>query len=591
MVKQPEKLTRSQLARQFQLQRLSQYVPILDWGSHYRREYLAGDLMAGIIVASLLIPQGMAYALLAGLPPQAGLYASILPQVIYAILGTSRVLSVAPVAVVSIMVAAAIGALAPEATPEYLGLALLLALLVGVVNILMGLFRLGFLLNFLSQAVISGFISAAAILIAFSQAKHLLGLAIPQTESFPHLLADLARSIPATNWITLALGVVSILVLVYFNQHLDKFLQRRGFTEKTIIPITKSAPLIVVIGSSLLVWLLRLDQVAGVKVVGDIPRGLPAIAIPRFDGNTMQILLPAALAISFVGFMEAFAIGKFLASKRRQRVDANQEFIALGAANIGAAFTGGYPVTGGLSRSVVNFSANANTALASIITALIIALTVMFLTPLFYFLPQTSLAAIILIAVAHLLDFGTLKRLWDYNRADAIAWLTSFLAVLTTSVEQGILIGAIVSVLLHLWRTSRPHIAIVGRVGETEQFRNVLRHEVKTCPHVLALRVDASLYFVNTTYLENYVLKAISDRPMVKHIVLVCSAVNLIDGSALETLRNLIGDLKAQGIEFYLSEVKGPVMDQLAKVGFVDELGRDHIFPTTNQAMKALHCV
>ncbi|EHC19287.1 SulP family inorganic anion transporter [Fischerella thermalis] len=577
--------------QQTRLHRLSHYLPILDWGLHYRREYLAGDLSAGIIVASLLIPQGMAYALLASLPPQVGLYASILPQIIYAFLGTSRFISVAPVAVDSLMVAAAVGSLAAENTPEYLGLALLLALMVGLIEILMGVLRLGFLVNFLSQAVISGFISAAAIIIGFSQVKHLLGLKIPQTESFIRLLTYIAQEIAAINWVTFTLGFVSILVLVYFHQKLGKQLQKQGFTEQTITPVTKSAPLLLVIGTSLLVWLLRLDQFAGVKIVGEIPKGLPSVTIPSIDFNHMQALLPAAFAISFVGFMEAFAVGKFLASKRRQKVDANQELIALGAANLSAALSGGYPVTGGLSRSVVNFSANANTPLASMITALMIALTVMLLTPLFYFLPQTCLAAIILVAVSNLLDFGTLKRLWAYNRADAIAWLTSFVAVLATSVEKGILVGAAMSILLHLWRTSRPHIAIVGRVGETEHFRNVLRHNVKTCPHVLAVRVDASLYFVNTKYLEDYLLKAVTDHPEVKHLVLVCSAVNFIDGSALETFKDLIVDFKNRGIEFYMSEVKGPVMDQLAKVGFVDELGRDHIFLTTDQAMQALKCV
>jgi sulfate permease, SulP family len=572
------------------LHRWNRFFPILDWGLHYRQEYLAGDLTAGIIVASLLIPQGMAYALLAGLPPQVGLYASILPQIIYAFLGTSRLISVAPVAVDSLMVAAAVSALAAENTSEYLGLALLLALMVGLIEILMGIFRLGFLVNFLSQAVISGFISAAAIVIGFSQIKHLFGLKIPQTESFIRLLIYLVQGIGATNWVTLALGVFSILVLVYFNQGLGKQLQQRGFSESTITPLTKSAPLILVIGTSLIVWFLHLDRIAGVKVVGDIPKGLPSLTIPSIDTYTIQSLLPAAFAISFVGFMEAFAVGKFLASKRRQRIDANQELIALGAANVGAALTGGYPVTGGLSRSVVNFSANANTPLASIITALLIALTVMFLTPLFYFLPQACLAAIILTAVANLLDFATLKRLWIYNRADAIAWITSFVAVLVTSVEKGIMFGAAVSILLHLWRTSKPHIAVVGRVGDTEHFRNVLRHHVKTCPHVLAVRIDASLYFVNTKYLEDYLIKAVSDRPAVKHLLLVCSAVNSIDGSALETLKSLIADLKTRGIEFYMCEVKGPVMDGLLKVGFVEELGQDHIFLTTDQAMRFLEC-
>jgi sulfate permease, SulP family len=572
------------------LDQWSSFLPILDWGLHYRRDYLVGDITAGIVVGTVLIPQAMAYALLAGLPPQIGLYASILPLVVYAFLGSSRLISVAPVALDSLMVAAAIAPLAAENTPEYLGLALLLALMIGVIDILMGVFRLGFLVNFLSQAVISGFISAAAIVIGFSQVKHLLGLKIPQTESFIQLLTYLGKGISAINWLTLSLGLVSILLLVYFPKWLGKQLKKRGFQELIIMPLTKSAPLLIVIGSSLLVWFFHLDRVAGVKVVGDIPKGLPSLSFPALDGNTITTLLPAALAISFVGFMEAYSVGKFLASKRRQKVDANQEFIALGAANISAALTGGYPVTGGVSRSGVNFSANANTPLASIITALIVALTVMFLTPLFYFLPQACLAAIIVMAVSSLLDFATLKRLWIYNRADAIAWISAFLAVLITSVEKGILFGAAVSILLHLWRTSKPHIAVVGRVGNSEHFRNVLRHEVKTCPHVLAVRVDASLYFVNTKYLEDYLLKAVSDRPEVKYLLLVCSAVNSIDGSALETLKSLILDLNNRGIEFYMSEVKGPVMDGLLKIGFVEELGKDHIFLTTDQAMRFLEC-
>ncbi|HIK12822.1 MAG TPA: solute carrier family 26 protein [Oscillatoriaceae cyanobacterium M33_DOE_052] len=572
------------------LDKLSQYFPIVTWGMEYQRAYFLGDMTAGIIVASLLIPQGMAYAMLAGLPPQVGLYASIVPQIIYAFLGTSRMLSVAPVAVDSLMVAATVSVLAKENTPEYLGLALTLALLVGVMEILMGFFRLGFLVNFLSQAVISGFISAAAIIIGCSQVKHLFGLQIPQTESFLQLLGYLGEKIGTTNWITLGLGVASLAVLLYFKHGLGKQLKNWGLQEETIAPITKSGPLVVVAGSTLLVWLLHLDKIAAVKIVGDIPKGLPPLSFPLIDQNTLQSLLPAALAISFVGFMEAFAVGKFLASKKRQKVEANQELIALGAANFSAAFTGGYPITGGLSRSVVNFSAGANTGLASIITAIIIAVTVMFFTPLFYFLPQTSLAAIILVAVANLLDFATLKRLWGYDKTDAIAWVAAFIAVLLTSVEKGIMMGAAISLLLHLWRTSKPHIAIVGRVGETEHFRNVRRHEVKTCPHVLAVRVDESLYFVNAKYLQDYILKYLANHPDVKHLVLVCSAVNMIDGSALETLQSLITDLNPMGVEFYLSEVKGPVLDKLEKVGFVAALGRERIFLSTDMAMSQLEC-
>ncbi|HEY9809700.1 MAG TPA: solute carrier family 26 protein [Halomicronema sp.] len=567
---------------------LSEFIPILNWGLNYRREDLAGDFTAGIIVASLLIPQGMAYAMLAGLPPEVGLYASIFPQVIYAFLGTARMLSVAPVAVDSLMVAGAISAIAEQNTPEYLSYALTLAFLVGIIEVLMGVARLGFLVNFLSQAVISGFISAAAVLIGFSQVKHLFGLKIPQTESFLSLVNYLVQQLGNTNLITLILGVMSLVTLFYFNNNLGKQLKSWNVKEAVIVPLTKSGPLIVVIGGSLLVWLLQLDRVAGVKVVGDIPKGLSPLTMPVFDIDILQSLISPALAISFVGFMEAFAVAKFLASKKRQQVDANQEFIALGAANLTAAFSGGYPVTGGLSRSVVNFSAGANTGLAAIFTAVILALAVMFLTPLFYFLPQTSLAAIILVAVGNLLDFKTLKNLWNYDKADAIAWLGAFVAVLFTSVEKGIILGAVISLVLHLWRTSKPHIAIVGRVGETEHFRNVLRHSVKTSPHVLAVRVDESLYFVNTKYLEGFLIKAVRNQPEVKHLVLVCSAVNLIDGSALETLKNLIEELRVMGVDFYMSEVKGPVMDRLERVGFVDKLGRERIFLTTDEGMRKL---
>jgi SulP family sulfate permease len=576
----------------FRFNKLSQYVPILEWLPKYRPADLPGDLAAGIIVASLLIPQGMAYAVLAGLPPQVGLYASIFPQIAYAIFGTARMLSVAPVAVDSLMVATILTPLVTAGNnSQYLFYALTLALLVGLIELFMGIFRLGFLVNFLSQAVISGFISAAAIIIGFSQVKHLFGLKIPQTESLLELIGYLLPQLSQTNWVTLVLGLVSLFMLFYFPQIVSQILKKLNFSQQIITPLSKTAPLFVVIFSSLIVWLGQLDKTAGVKIVGKIPSGLSPLTIPSFDWHTWQILMTGAIAISFVGFMEAFAVGKFLAQKKRQKIDPNQELIALGFANISAGFTGGYPITGGLSRSVVNYSAGANTALASVTTAIMIAVTLMFLTPLFYYLPSTSLAAIILIAVRNLLDFATLKRLWNYNRTDAIAWLVAFIVVLLTSVEKGIIAGAIISLVLHLWRTSRPHIAIVGRVGNTEHFRNVLRYPVKTCPHVMAVRVDESLYFVNTKYLESYLLKLVNENPEVKNLVLVCSAVNVIDGSALETLQSCIEELKMMGVEFYMSEVKGPVMDKLESIGFVDKLGRDRIFLTTDLAMRQFECV
>ncbi|NEO27136.1 MAG: STAS domain-containing protein, partial [Kamptonema sp. SIO4C4] len=319
--------------------------------------------------------------------------------------------------------------------------------------------------------------------------------------------------------------------------------------------------------------------------------GLPPLTLPSLNLGEIQQLFPAILTLTFVSFVEAFAVAKSLASQRRQKVDANQELIALGTANLGSALSGGYSVTGGFSRSVVNFSAGANTQLAAIITAVLIFITVWFLTPLFYFLPQASLAAIILVAVVNLIKIEPLQRLWRYNKADGVALLVTFFAVLMTGVATGIVIGVAFSIILYLWRTSHPHIAIVGRVGESEHFRNIERHEVSTCPHVLAIRVDESLYFANTKVLEGYLTNAVLKYPQVKHLVLICSGINFIDGSALETLEQLIQELEQIGVRFYLAEVKGPVMDHLEKVNFPERLGRERIFLSTDQAMRTLECV
>lgn len=570
---------------------LSHYIPFLDWLLHYQRRDLIGDLLAGVIVAIMLVPQGMAYALLAGLPPQVGLYASILPLILYALFGTSRTLAVGPVAMVSLLVAAGVDQFAQPGSSDYLVLALTLALLVGIIQVMMGVVRLGFLVNFLSHAVISGFTSAAALIIGFSQLKHLLGIKIPQTESFVELLRAIALHLREVNPVTFVLGAIGIGVLVFFNQVLGRILRRRGMAEGIIVPLTRSGPLLIVIVSTLLVSILGLHQWAGVKIVGEIPAGLPPLTLPAFSGTRWQQLFPTALTISFVGFMESIAVAQSLASKRRQKIDANQELIGLGAANLGAAFTGGYPVTGGFSRSVVNFAAGANTGLASIITALLIALTVLFLTPLFYFLPQAILAAIILVAVSGLVDLKTPQAIWRYNKADAASLLITFAAVLLAGIETGIVIGVLVSLVLYLWRTSRPHIAVVGRLGESEHFRNVLRYPVKTYPHVLAIRVDESLYFANTKYLETFLRKAIADHPDLQHLVLICSAINFIDANALETLETLIEEFRDLGIITYLTEVKGPVMDRLKAVGFVEKIGSDRIFLSTHQAMVSLGCL
>ncbi len=538
----------------------------------------------------MLVPQGMAYALLAGLPPQVGLYASILPLLIYGLLGTSRVLAVGPVAIVSIMVAGAVGAVAEPGTAVYLQTALTLALLVGLIQAIMGFFRLGFVVNFLSHPVLAGFTSAAAIVIGFSQVKHLLGLSMPSLD-FIHTVSYTGTHLTETNSITLVIGLSGILILFYFKYALGNQLKRLGVSSNIRIPLTKSGPLVIVVLGTLAVFAFHLNDTAGVKVVGQVPAGLPPLTLPSFNPTLWQSLLPTALAISFVGFMESISVAKSLASKKRQKVESDQELVALGIANLGAAFTGGYPVTGGFSRSVVNYEAGANTGLASIITAVLMALAVIFLTPLFYYLPQALLAAIILVAVVGLIDIKTFRHVWAYNKADGVSMIITFFAVLIMGIETGILVGVAATILLFVWRSSRPHVAVVGRMGDSQVYRNVLRHDVETCPHVVAIRVDESLFFANTKYLEDTILEKIADNPAVDHLVLIATAVNFIDASALETLETLQTELRDAGVDLHLAGIKGPVMDRLKQIGFVDHFGQEYIHFRTHDAMTAIGCL
>ena len=323
-------------------------------------------------------------------------------------------------------------------------------------------------------------------------------------------------------------------------------------------------------------------------IVGEVPQGLPPFALPPFDLATFQDLLPIAITIAVVGYMESISVAKALASKKRQKVDANQELIAIGSANIGASLTGGYPVAGGFGRSMVNFTAGANTGLASIITAGLMLVTVVLLTPLFYFLPNAILAAIIVVAVSSLVDVDAFFHAWRYSKADGLSLLITFMAVLELGIETGILVGVAVSLAVYLWHTSRPHIAIVGRISETEEYRNIMRHETQTHPNILALRVDESLYFPNAQYLEDVVLAQIADNPRIDHFVLVCKAVNFIDTTALEVLEELNHRLADNNVTFYMAEVKGPVMDRLQRIGFVDEIGADRFFLTTHEACETL---
>jgi len=566
---------------------LQRYLPILQWLKVYNRETLTSDLVAAMIVTIMLIPQSLAYALLAGLPPEVGLYASILPLVAYAIFGTSRTLAVGPVAVVSLMTAAAVGNLALAGTAEYLLAAVALAFLSGVILILMGLFRLGILANFLSHPVISGFITASGLIIAASQLKHILGVSAGGHNLLDILMA-LADQAGNINVPTLIIGVTATAFLFWVRKRLKPFLMRLGFGPRLADIIAKAGPVLAVVATTLAVWGMDL-QAQGVKVVGEVPSGLPGLGLPSFDLALWQQLFVSALLISIVGFVESVSVAQTLAAKRRQRIDPDQELIGLGASNIASAASGGFPVTGGFSRSVVNFDAGAETPAAGAFTAVGIALATLVLTPLIFFLPNATLAATIIVAVLSLVDLGALKRTWSYSRSDFAAMLATILLTLVHGVELGIIAGVGLSILLYLYRTSKPHSAIVGRVPGTEHFRNIDRHQVETDRHILTLRVDESLYFANARYLEDLIYDQVARNPELRHLVLMCPAVNLIDASALESLEAINQRLLDSGVKFHLSEVKGPVMDKLKDTHFLHDLSGE-IFLSQYEAWEKLRC-
>ncbi|MGO3229450.1 MAG: SulP family inorganic anion transporter [Oceanisphaera sp.] len=564
---------------------LKRYLPMINWLSAYNKHALASDMVAAIIVTIMLIPQSLAYAMLAGLPPEVGLYASILPLLAYTLFGTSHTLSVGPVAVISLMTAAAVGNLALEGSGEYLVAAIALAFISGIILVLMGLLKLGVLANFLSHPVISGFITASGLLIAASQLQHLLGISA-SGHNLLEILQAVATNIQHTNLLTLAIGGGAVLFLFWSRKGLAPLLARCGLSPHVAALVSKTGPVLAVITTILVVWTADLAQ-QGVQIVGSIPAGLPAFTLPHFDSELWQQLLVSALFISLVGFVESVSVAQTLAAKRRQRIAPNQELIGLGAANIGSALAGGFPVTGGFSRSVVNFDAGAQTPAAGAFTALGIALAALFLTPLLFFLPQATLAATIIVAVLSLIDIGAIKRTWQYSRSDFSAMLVTILLTLTQGVEMGIVAGVSLSLLLFLHRTSTPHSAVVGLVPGTEHFRNIERHQVITHPHLVTLRMDESLYFANARHLEDRVYALIVKQPAVKHLVLMCPAVNLIDASALESLEAINHRLDDSGVTFHLSEVKGPVMDRLQHSHFLDQL-TGQVFLSQFEAWQAL---
>ncbi|WP_375186422.1 SulP family inorganic anion transporter [Pseudooceanicola sp.] len=549
---------------------LRRYFPILDWSRSYNRAVLTSDLVAALIVTIMLIPQSLAYALLAGLPPEMGLYASILPLVAYAIFGTSRALAVGPVAVVSLMTAAAAGNLAAQGTPEYIAAAITLAFLSGLMLMVMGVFRLGFLANFLSHPVIAGFITASGILIATSQLKHIFGVSAGG-HNLIDLVHSLVRHLPETNLITLAIGGATIAFLFWVRRGLKPLLSSLGLKPRLADLLAKAGPVAAVFVSILAVWVFGLEA-RGVAVVGDVPMGLPPLTLPSFSMDLWGQIFVSALLISIIGFVESVSVAQTLAAKKRQRIQPDQELIGLGASNIAAAMSGGYPVTGGFARSVVNFDAGAETPAAGAFTALGIALAALVLTPLLYLLPKAVLAATIIVAVLSLVDFSILKRTWGYNRVDFAAVAVTILLTLAIGVEVGVSAGVLLSIGLFLYRTSKPHVAEVGLVPGTQHFRNITRHEVETSPELLTIRIDESLYFANAHFLQDLIYDRLACDQPIRHVVLMCSAVNEIDTSALESLEAINTRLGEMGIKLHMSEVKGPVMDRLKRSHFLQEM-------------------
>ena len=561
------------------------YFPILVWIKHYTYDDFASDTVAAIVVTIMLIPQSLAYALLAGLPPQIGLYASIIPLLIYSIFGTSNTLAVGPVAVIALMTFAVCSKFAQPGSSEFVSIAILLAAISGLILLLMGILRLGFITNFLSHPVISGFITASGLIIAASQLKHILGIN-GDGSNLITILSSILKNISEISIVTLFIGILSLFILYWSKKRFKSFLKNSNVNEFLSDLISRTGPIIAVIVSTFFVWIFGLGDNA-VSIVGHIPKGLPEIKFPEITLNTFFELFIPALLISIVGYVETVSIAQTLAAKRREKIEHNQELIALGLSNFGSGLSGGFPVTGGFARSVVNFDAGAKTPAAGAFTAIGIAFSTLFLTSLLFYLPKATLAATIIIAVLSLVDFKSVIKVFSYSKTDGLAMVSTIVVTLCFGVEIGIVSGVVLSLIMFLYRTSRPHIAKVGQVPGTEHYRNEDRHIVISSNKVICLRIDESLYFPNARFLEDTIYKFIINNKNAKHIIIMCSAVNYIDSSALESLEFVNNRLNEAGVKLHLSEVKGPVMDQLKKTNFLDELTGE-VFLTNFQAFLKL---
>ncbi|MDH4394124.1 MAG: sulfate permease [Limnobacter sp.] len=539
---------------------ISDYVGCAQWLPHYNRQWLASDIVAAVVVTIMLIPQGLAYALLAGLPAQVGLYASMAPLLAYAFFGSSRAMAVGPVAVASLMSAAAAGQFAQGDAALFYQASVALALIGGAVLIVLGLLKAGFVANLLSHPVVGGFVSASALLIALGQLGALLGISA-KGETFLQTGAVLLSKFDQLEWHTTLIGVASLLWLWLVRKWGKGVLKALGLNGLALEITFRAAPVVAIVCSIVAVSVMSLTQV---RTVGVIPTGLPGFFFPTLIGAQWVSLIVPGVLIALVGFVETVSVGHALAAKRKQRIEPNQELLGLGAANLASGVLGGYSVTGGFSRSVVNFDAGAQTPMAGVFTAGGILLATLFLTPLLTNLPHATLAATIIIAVLGLIDWHLPKMLWSYSKRDFAAYLLTVMVVLSVGVEVGIVTGVIFSILALLAAVSQPHLAIVGQVPGTEHFRNEKRHKVDMVPGVVSVRVDESLYFPNARWLEDSILELSTSKQGTYALILQCNAINHIDASALESLEKIDENLHAMGVTLYLSEVKGPVQDQLA---------------------------
>lgn len=549
---------------------LKSYLPILEWAPSYKRQTAINDMVVAIIVSIMLVPQSLAYAQLAGLPPEIGLYASMAPLILYAIFGTSRSLSVGPVAVTSLMTLAAVAPLAAQGTPEYMMAAIILALLTGLILLILGFLKLGFLSNFISFPVMAGLGTGVGLQIAAGQLTPVLG--IPgKGGTFLSQMISLVENSEQINIYIAAIGIPTFIFLLLVRKYLAKLLTKIGMGKSLASILAKMGPVFAIIITILIVGGLGLDK-EGVTIVGAVPTGLPSIALPPFDIDLWSQLITPAILIAIVGYVASISVAQTLAAKKRQHVDPNQELIALGAANVGASLSGGFPVAGGFSRSIVNFEAGAETPAAGAYAAVGIALVTLFLTPLLFFLPSAVLGATIMVAVISMVNFKAVYKTYIYSPTDAIAMAMTIILTLTLGVIPGLIAGIGISLMMYLYRTSRPHIAIIGQIPGTQNFKNIDRQKVVTNPEIVGMRIDESLFFPNARLLQTKVSGIVAKQPGIQHFILNCSAVNSIDASGLESLKAVNQRLKEGGIVFHLSEVKGPIMDGLKKTQFYEDM-------------------